>query len=67
MNTETTPGYNRRIAIAFSYDKRGRKVAYSVDVRNARNNRMPVADALLFVAAGQADEVTYAKRGGWAA
>ncbi len=60
---ETTPGYNCRLTISFSYDRNGRKVAYyysrslTSGSLMGRKIRMPIGDATLFVAQGQADEV----------
>jgi hypothetical protein len=59
------PGHNCRLQVSFSYDKRGHKVAYRVSpTQFYRNLRIPLADALLFVAQGQADEVPYRKMRG---
>lgn len=60
---ESTPGYNCRLTISFNYDRNGRKVAYYYSRSltggslMGRKIRMPVGDAVLFVAQGQADEV----------
>lgn len=69
--TEKTPGYNCRLSIAFSSDKRGKKLAYywsagSFNRRAAPGTfgrwiKMPLAAAELFVAQGQADCVPYTR------
>lgn len=57
MTTNKTPGYNSRLEIFFSTDKRGRKLAHRWSTRQMRAFRMPLADAELFVATGAADEI----------
>ena len=52
---ETTPGYNRRIAIFFQLDRHGRKVAYRWSGMQMRAFRMSVADAELLLAQDYAD------------
>lgn len=64
-----TPGYNCRLSIAFTTDKRGKVLAYYWSGGRApvgslgRWMRMPLADARLFVAEGSADQDTYRRWG----
>jgi hypothetical protein len=55
--TSNTPGYNTRLAIFFQLDRNGRKVAYRWSPRQFRAFRMSLADAEMFIAAGQADRI----------
>jgi hypothetical protein len=55
MTTTKTPGYNCRLEIFFSTDKRGRKMAHRWSGSQMRAFRMSVADAELFVATDAAD------------
>lgn len=61
MTTNTapaaTPGYNSHLEIWFATDKRGRKVAYYYSRPAFRAIRLPLVDAELFVATGQATKV----------
>jgi hypothetical protein len=52
-----TPGYNYRLEIFFGTDKRGRKIAHRWSTQQLRSFRMPLAEAELLVATGQADEI----------
>lgn len=52
-----TPGYNTRLDIYFSVDRRGRKMAHYWSWRAMRAIRMPLLDAELFVATDQATEI----------
>lgn len=52
-----TPGYNTHLEIFFSVDKRGRKLAHYWSTRQLRAFRMPLAEAELLVATGQATEI----------
>ena len=55
-NTTNTPGYNCRIAITFSTNKNGRKLArYTSHRQPFRSFPLPLADAELFIATGAAD------------
>lgn len=53
-----TPGYNSHLDIWFAHDKRGRKAAYYFSCLAVRAIRMPLADAELFIATGQATKVS---------
>jgi hypothetical protein len=55
--TTTTPGYNTRLAIYFTNDKNGKRRAYRFSHRQFRAFPMPLADAELFIAQDQADEI----------
>lgn len=55
--TTKTPGYNCRLAIYFKVDKNGKKRAYRFSHRQFRAFPMPLADAELFIAQGQADQI----------
>lgn len=55
--TAKTPGYDHRLEIWFSTTKRGQKVAHFFSSRAFRAFRLPLADAELFIALGQADQV----------
>lgn len=48
--TQNTPGYNTRIAIFFTTDRNGRKVAYRWSGMQVRAFRMQLAEAELLVA-----------------
>ena len=52
-----TPGFNCHLEIFFSTDKHGRKLAHRFSRSQFRAFRMPLADAELFVAQGQATEI----------
>lgn len=52
-----TPGYNTRLAVFFDHDRNGRKLAFYWSRLGMRAIRMPLADAELFVATGQADDI----------
>jgi hypothetical protein len=56
-----TPGFNCRIAIAFTADKHGRPIAYRWSFPGMRWIRMGYDAAKLHVAAGEADEIRYVK------
>lgn len=53
----TTPGFNHRIDIWFSTDRRGRKLAHYWSYAAFRAIRFPLADAELFIAQDQATEI----------
>jgi hypothetical protein len=53
-----TPGYNCHLDIFFSTAKNGRKLAHYFSRSQMRAFRMPLADAELFVATGQATEIS---------
>lgn len=56
MNTTTkTPGYSTRLEIWFKMDKRGKRRAYYFSSMQFRAFPLPLADAELFIATGQAD------------
>jgi hypothetical protein len=58
----TTPGYNRRIAFAFTADRNGRPVAYywsRGSLTAGRWIRAPYEQSKLLVALGSADEIPY--------
>lgn len=61
---ERTPGYNCRLAIAFTADRRGNTVAYyeSRTGNGFRWFRMPLARARAAIAAGQADLIPFTGR-----
>jgi hypothetical protein len=52
-----TPGFNTHLEIYFSTDRNGRKLAHRYSRYQMRAFRMPLADAELFVATGQATEI----------
>jgi hypothetical protein len=52
-----TPGFNYHLEMYFSTDKHGRKLAHRWSNYQMRAFRMPLADAELFVATGQATEI----------
>lgn len=54
--TSKTPGFNCRLAIFFDHDKNGRKIAYRWS--HGRAIRMSLADAELFIATEQADQIS---------
>ncbi len=61
-SAEKTPGYNSRLEISLSADKNGRPTAYYLlksYLCTWRRIRMSHADAKLFVAQGQADEIPH--------
>lgn len=53
-----TPGFNTHLEIYFSADRNGRKLAHRYSRYQMRAFRMPLADAELFVATGQATEIS---------
>lgn len=53
-----TPGFNTHLEIFFSVDKRGRKLAHRWSRGQLRAFRMPLADAEVFVATGQATKLS---------
>jgi len=55
METTSTPGFNRRIAIWFDTNRTGMKVAYYWS--GSRAIRMSIFDANLVLAADQADRL----------
>lgn len=55
--TPATPGYSGHLEIFFATNKNGRKVAYRWSPRQFRSFPMPVLDAEIFVALGQATEI----------
>jgi hypothetical protein len=55
MTTTKTPGFNCRLDIFFTTDRRGRKIAYYYSWAAQRAIRMPLADAEIFVATDAAD------------
>lgn len=52
-----TPGFDMHIEIWFGTDRRGRRVAHHFSRNAFRAVRIPLVDAELFVATGQASEV----------
>ncbi len=56
-NPAHTPGFNCRISIFFQNDRKGRRVAYRWSRAAMRAIRMSLADAELFIAQGQADQI----------
>ena len=57
--TAKTPGYNCRIGIFFDLDKRGRRIAYRWSRRGLRAIRMPLGEADMLIASGEADHLSY--------
>jgi hypothetical protein len=58
MDTTTkTPGYNCRLSIWFKNDRNGRQVAYYFSYGACRAIRISLADAQLFIAQDQADQI----------
>jgi hypothetical protein len=55
--TQKTPGYNCRLEIFFTTDRRGRKIAHRWSTMQLRSFRMSLAEAELLVATGAADEI----------
>jgi hypothetical protein len=53
-----TPGFDMHIEVWFSVDHSGRRVAHHFSRNAFRAVRIPLADAELFVATGQATEVS---------
>jgi hypothetical protein len=53
-----TPGYNTHLEIYFTTDRRGRKMAFRWSTYQLRAFRMPLADAELFLAQGQATQIS---------
>lgn len=53
-----TPGYNTHLYIFFQNDKNGRKIAYRWSHWQMRAFRMGLAEAELFVAQGQATQLS---------
>lgn len=56
-STTNTPGFNCRLSIYFTTAHSGRRMAFRYSWRQMRAFRMPVADAELFIAQGQADRM----------
>jgi len=52
-----TPGFSYRLDIWFSRDGRGREMAWYWSYRAIRAIRLPLADAKLFIAQDQANQV----------
>lgn len=52
-----TPGYNSRLEIYFTTDKNGKRRAFRFSPRQFRAFPIGVAEAELFIAQGQADQI----------
>lgn len=53
-----TPGFNCRLSIWFTTDKNHKRVAFQWNNRCRRAVRISVTDADLFIAQGQADQIS---------
>ncbi len=55
--TTNTPGFNCRLQVFFTTNANGQRQAFRWSGRQMRAFRMPLLDAQLFVAQGQADKL----------
>jgi hypothetical protein len=57
MATTKTPGYTHRLSIWFQNTKTGKRRAYYFSTLAGRAIPLPLADAELFIATDQADQI----------